>query len=59
VERAKEAAGRRAADLVESGTVLGLGTGSTVWFALLRLAERVRHVGLVVRGVPTSLDTVR
>jgi ribose 5-phosphate isomerase A len=59
VERAKEAAGRRAADLVESGTVLGLGTGSTVWFALLRLAERVRHEGLVVRGVPTSLDTER
>lgn len=59
MSRAKEAAGRRAADLVEDGTTLGLGTGSTVWFALLRLAERVRDEGLAVRGVPTSLDTER
>jgi ribose 5-phosphate isomerase A len=54
----KEAAGRAAADLVEDGMTLGLGTGSTVHFALLRLAERARE-GLSVRGVPTSLDTER
>ncbi|MEZ5988633.1 MAG: ribose-5-phosphate isomerase RpiA [Planctomycetota bacterium] len=52
----KQLAGRYAADLGESGWVLGLGTGSTVAFALERLAERVRE-GLDVRGVPTSLDT--
>jgi len=55
----KEQAGRRAADLVEDGMALGLGTGSTVHFALLRLAERIRSDGLRVRGVPTSLDTER
>ncbi|MBK7642627.1 MAG: ribose-5-phosphate isomerase RpiA [Planctomycetes bacterium] len=38
---------------------LGLGTGSTVHFSLLRLAERIRSEGLRVRGVPTSLDTER
>ena len=53
----KRAAGRRAAELVESGTALGLGTGSTVRFFLERLAERIRAEGLDVRGVPTSLDT--
>ena len=53
----KEIAGRRAARFVEDGMTLGLGTGSTVWFALVAIAERIREEGLVVRGVPTSLDT--
>jgi len=53
----KEIAGRRAAEMVESGMSLGLGTGSTVHFALLRLAERIAEEGLAVRGVPTSRDT--
>jgi ribose 5-phosphate isomerase A len=55
----KQAAGRAAADLVSSGADVGLGTGSTVRFALLRLAERMREEGLRLRGVPTSLDTER
>lgn len=55
----KQAAGTRAVELVEDGMVLGLGTGSTVHFALLRLAERIRVEGLTVRGVPTSRDTER
>jgi len=55
----KEASGRRAAGFVEDGMTLGLGTGSTVHFALLGLSERIRAEGLRVRGVPTSLDTER
>lgn len=55
----KEASGRRAAEFVEDGMTLGLGTGSTVHFTLVRLAERIREQGLRVRGVPTSLDTER
>ncbi|HVS17656.1 MAG TPA: ribose 5-phosphate isomerase A [Planctomycetota bacterium] len=55
----KEIAGRRAAELVRDGMTLGLGTGSTVWFTLQRLAERIAAEGLAVRGVPTSLDTER
>ena len=55
--RAKEAAGRRAATFVETGMTVGLGTGSTVWFTLLQLAERIRDEDLVIRGVPTSVDT--
>lgn len=55
----KEVAGRRAAELVENGMTLGLGTGSTVFFSLVRIAERIRAEGLVVRGVPTSLETER
>jgi len=57
VSNPKEAAGRRAAELIETGTTVGLGTGSTVFFTLQRLAERILEEGLEVRGVPTSLDT--
>lgn len=52
----KEVAGRRAAEFVESGMRVGLGTGSTVHFTLLRLAERMAE-GLKIVGVPTSIDT--
>jgi ribose 5-phosphate isomerase A len=55
----KEVAGRRAAEFVTDGMTLGLGTGSTVYFTLLALSERIRAGGLRVRGVPTSLDTER
>lgn len=57
--RAKEAAGRAAAELVRDGMTVGLGTGSTVQFTLERLAERLREEKLALRCVPTSLDTER
>ena len=53
----KEAAGRKAAELAQDGMTLGLGTGSTVHFALVRLAERIAGENLRLRGVPTSLAT--
>jgi len=55
----KAVAGRRAAELVQEGMTLGLGTGSTVFHTLVRLGERIRAEGLRVRGVPTSIDTER
>jgi ribose 5-phosphate isomerase A len=55
----KEAAGGRAAEMIEDGMTLGLGTGSTVHFTIVRLAERLRAEHLRVRGVPTSVDTER
>jgi ribose 5-phosphate isomerase A len=39
-EAAKEAAGRRAAELVEPGMRVGLGTGSTVHWTIVALGER-------------------
>lgn len=39
-DAAKRAAGRRAADQVESGMRLGLGTGSTVHWTIVALGER-------------------
>jgi ribose 5-phosphate isomerase A len=52
-EHAKKAAGVAAAELVEDGMRLGLGSGSTVAHFLTALAER----GLDVAGVPTSEQT--
>jgi len=54
----KRAVGRRAAELVDDGMSLGLGTGSTADCFLDALGERVR-AGLRVRGVPTSERTAR
>lgn len=53
----KRLAGRQAADLVQSGQIVGLGTGSTVFFTLERLSERIKEDGLELSGVPTSRDT--
>ena len=57
VSQAKRAAGRRAAEYVIDGMSVGLGTGSTVFYALERLAERIRQERLSIRGLPTSVDT--
>ena len=55
----KQVAGDAAAALVRNGSVLGLGTGSTVSCFLEALARRVRDEGLQVIGVPTSEATAR
>ncbi|MFC1661887.1 ribose 5-phosphate isomerase A [Gemmatimonadota bacterium] len=57
-ETGKEAVGTRAAEAVSSGMVLGLGTGSTVFFFLQALGKRLQQGDLNdIVGVPTSLQT--
>jgi ribose 5-phosphate isomerase A len=53
---AKQRAGFRAVEFVEGGMAVGLGTGTTAYWMVERLAERVRE-GLDVRCVPTSRRT--
>jgi len=50
---AKEAAGKAAADLVNNGMFVGLGTGSTAAYFIKALGERCRD-GLEVQAVATS-----
>lgn len=57
VDPAKLLAARTAADLVQSGMTVGLGTGSTAALMLARLGERVEQDGLKIIGVPTSVAT--
>jgi ribose 5-phosphate isomerase A len=53
VDEEKRLAGKAAAELVEDGMAVGLGTGSTVAYFLAALAGR----GLALRCVATSLQT--
>jgi ribose 5-phosphate isomerase A len=53
---AKQLAGARAAEYIEDGMAVGLGTGSTAYWMVEALGARVRR-GLRVRGVPTSKRT--
>ncbi|MDH7594025.1 MAG: ribose-5-phosphate isomerase RpiA [Methanomicrobiales archaeon] len=55
VKKKREAA-FHAADMVEDGMVIGLGTGSTVSCVIHRLREFVEH-GLHFTAVPTSFQT--
>src|SRR5215212_3436355 len=53
---AKQRAGTKAAEFVVDGMTVGLGTGSTAYWLVERLGERVRE-GLRVRCVPPSRRT--
>lgn len=58
LEQYKKEAAHAAASLVESGMVVGLGTGSTARYAVLEIARRLREGEIQgVRGVPTSEAT--
>ncbi|MBE1444963.1 ribose-5-phosphate isomerase RpiA [Paenibacillus sp. OAS669] len=53
---AKQLAGEKAVEYVTDGMLVGLGTGSTVYWSILKLGELVKH-GLDIKGVPTSKST--
>lgn len=53
-EAAKQAAGIQAAQMARSGWVIGLGTGSTAYYAVQELGRLIREDGLQIAGIPTS-----
>ncbi|MDI6889223.1 MAG: ribose-5-phosphate isomerase RpiA [Methanocellales archaeon] len=55
-DREKRTAGESAAALVRDGMVIGLGTGTTMMYAIKQLGELVRD-GLSILAVPTSHET--
>ena len=55
---AKRLAGERAALYVEPDMIVGLGTGSTAFFAIQKLGQRVSE-GLNISGIPTSEQSRR
>ena len=59
IDKAKFVAAKRAAQFVESGMRVGLGTGSTAAWLVRCLGEMVRDDGLKIRGVPTSSRTAQ
>ncbi|PMB13524.1 ribose-5-phosphate isomerase RpiA [Fischerella thermalis] len=57
VKLMKQQVGKAAADLVKSGSIVGLGTGSTTAFAIQYIGERLKSGELKdIVGVPTSFQ---
>jgi len=53
----KQVAGEKAAEFVRDGMVVGLGTGSTVYFSIRKIAELINE-GFKIKGVSTSKSTI-
>jgi ribose 5-phosphate isomerase A len=58
LQQFKQAAASAAVELVESGMIVGLGTGSTAKLAVEALGKRVKD-GLRIVGIPTSENTAK
>ncbi len=56
MELAKKAAAERAVEYIRDGMLVGLGTGSTAYWAIQACAEKVRH-GMNIKAVATSVQT--
>ena len=52
----KRLAAEKACDYIEDGMILGLGTGSTVDYALRKIGKMVNE-GIKIKGIPTSFRT--
>ncbi|NHC41111.1 ribose-5-phosphate isomerase RpiA [Bacillus sp. MM2020_1] len=50
--------GEKAVEYVKDGMVVGLGTGSTVFYSIAKLGQLVQQ-GLSIQGVPTSEQTAK
>jgi len=53
----KQAAGVRAANMIQDGMTVGLGTGSTATYMVDHLAKRIREEGIKIKAVSTSWST--
>ncbi|HAO6523616.1 TPA: ribose-5-phosphate isomerase RpiA [Listeria monocytogenes] len=54
----KKIAGEKACEWIEEGMVVGLGTGSTVYYTIEKLGQMVNN-GLHITGVATSEETTK
>lgn len=52
----KERVAQQIAAMVNDGDILGVGSGSTVYMALLAIAERIKTERLNILAIPTSLE---
>jgi len=55
-EEMKRIAAEKAVDLIEENMIVGLGTGSTVKYALKKIGTHISE-GLQIKGIPTSNET--
>ncbi|SKC81864.1 ribose-5-phosphate isomerase RpiA [Maledivibacter halophilus] len=52
----KQLIAEKAVDFIKDGMIVGLGTGSTAYWAITKIGELVRN-GMNIKGVPTSINT--
>ena len=57
MENLKKLAGIKAAEFVQSGMIVGLGTGSTAYYFVEEIGRRIKEEGLQVTAVTTSSVT--
>ncbi|MEO0293380.1 MAG: ribose-5-phosphate isomerase RpiA [candidate division WOR-3 bacterium] len=55
-EKEKELAGSKVSDFIKDGMLLGLGTGSTFFYAIRKIGEMIKE-GLKIKAVSTSRAT--
>ena len=55
-QEGKQKVGLEIAAKVKDGDVLGVGSGSTVYVALLAIAEKIKAEKLHIKAIPTSLE---
>ena len=52
---AKQLAAEKAVSFLEDGMTIGLGTGSTAWWAIEKIGEKVKKEGWKIRAIATSV----
>ena len=52
---AKQLAAEKAVSFLEDGMTIGLGTGSTAWWAIEKIGEKVKKDGWKIRAIATSV----
>lgn len=57
-DSSKKNAAYTAAEYVEDGMVLGLGTGSTTHYFIEKVGMRIADEGIAVKGIPTSFQSL-
>src|SRR5579871_4319610 len=50
----KQLAAEKAVEQVESGMIVGLGTGSTAYWAIEKIGEKVKNKELSIKAIATS-----
>lgn len=53
----KEQVGKKAVDYIEDGMIVGLGTGSTVYYLVEALAKKIKEEDISIQCVTTSVRT--
>jgi ribose 5-phosphate isomerase A len=60
IDQFKKLAAEKAVEEIESGMIIGLGSGSTFKFAIERISERIKNGELKnILGIPSSIETER